>query len=207
MCCWDCGGNSGCAAAVGNVGGWRSVLIGWIDSVINGIVVSTSSWKPDVSSWMGWPAVDQDNGTECGAPVWILIQLAAGSERKSSGFWRRTTIGRSLGKKLAVAAQSLRVRCVQPGDLSMRSHDEAAAEQQLKLQRQPQRRQWLRSSTQTRGSGRKTTASGCSAGRAQPSRQTVRSPKPLPIPLALAGPCLAPAVAGPTNGWGAMSVG
>ena len=175
--------------------------------MISGIAVSTSSWKQDVSSWTGCPAVDQDNGPEGGAPVWISIRWAAGSARKSTGFLRRTTIGRSLGKKLAVAARSRSVPCVQPGDPSMRSHDEAGAEQQLKLQRPPQRRLWPRSSTQTRGSGRKTTASGCSAGRAQPSRQTVRSPKPLPIPLALGGPCRAPAVAGPTNGWGAMSVG
>ena len=208
MCCWDCGRKSGCAAAVGNVGGWRSVLIGWIGSVINGIAVSTSSWKPDVSSWMGCPAVDQDNAPECGAPVWILIQLAAGSARKSSGFWRRTTIGRSLGKKLAVAARSLRVRCVQPGDPSMRSHDEAAAEQQLKLQRPSQCRLWFRSSTQqTRASGQRTTASGCSAGRAQLSRQPVRSLKRLRIRLPQEGHCPVPAAAGPINGWREANVG
>ena len=182
-------------------------MIGWIDSVINGIVVSTSSWKPDVSSWMGCPAVDQDNGPECGAPVWILIQLAAGSARKSSGFWRRTTIGRSLGKKLAVAAQSLRVRCVQPGDLSMRSHDEAAAEHQLKLQRQPQRRLWLKSSNQISRIGRRMTAFEFSVGHGRRRRSPVRSQTRLRIRLPEEGHCRVPAVAGPINSWREANVG
>ena len=203
-----CDGNSGCAAAVGNVGGWRSVLIGWIGSVISGIAVSTRSWKQDVSSWTGCPAVDQDNGPEGGAPVWISIRWAAGSARKSTGFLRRTTIGRSLGKKLAVAARSRSVPCVQPGDPSMRSHDEVAVEQQLKLQRPPQCRLWFRSSTQqTRASGQRTPASGCSAGRAQLSRQPVRSPKPLRIRLPQEGHCRVPAAAVPINGWREANVG
>ena len=95
MCCWDCGGNSGCAAAVGNVGGWRSVLIGWIGSVISGIAVLTNFWKPDVSSSMVSPAVGLDNDPGSGVPVWTSIQWAAGSVKKSSGCWKRTTTGRT----------------------------------------------------------------------------------------------------------------
>ena len=74
-----------CAAAVGNVRGWRSVSIGWTGSVISGIAVSTSSWKPAVSSSMGCPVGDQDNGLEGGVPVWISIRWAAGSAKRSSG--------------------------------------------------------------------------------------------------------------------------
>ena len=208
MCCWDCGGNSGCAAAVGNVRGWRSVSIGWTGSVISGIAVLTSSWKPAVSSSMGCPVGDQDNGLEGGAPVWISIRWAAGSAKRSSGCWRRTTTGRSPGKRLAVVGQSLHVRCVPPVAPLMRSPAAAAAEQQRRLQRPHQRHLWLRSSTQqTRASGRRTTASGCSAGRALLSRQLVRNPKPRPIQRVPAGPCPAPAAAGSTNASRAMSVG
>ena len=103
MCCWDCGGNSGCVAAVGNVREWRSISIGWAGSVISGIVVSTSSWKPDVSSWMGCLAGDQDNGPEAGAPVWISIRWVDGLAKKSSGFLKRRTTGRSPGKSLRAA--------------------------------------------------------------------------------------------------------
>ena len=208
MGCWDYGGNSGCAAAVGNVRGWRSVSIGWTGSVISGIAVLTSSWKPAVSSWMGCPVGDQDNGLEGGAPVWISIRWAAGSAKRLSGCWKRTMTGRSPGKRLAVVGQSLHVRCVPPVAPLRRSLAGAAAEQQRRLQRPHQRHLWLRSSTQpTRASGRRTTASGCSAGRALPSRQRVRNPKPRPIPPAPAGPCRAPAAAGSTNGWRAVSVG
>ena len=207
MCCWDCGGNSGCAAAVGNVREWRSASIGWTGSVISGIAVSTSSWKPAASSWMGCPVGDPDTGLEGGAPVWISIQWAAGSAKKSSGCWKRTTTGRSLGKRLAVADQSLHVRCVPPVAPLRRSHAGVAAEQQHRLQRPHQRHLWLRSSTLILVSGQRKTASGCSAGHAQPSRQPVRSPKTRPTLRAPAGPCRAPADAGPINGWGAMSVG
>ena len=208
MCCWDCGGNSGCAAAVGNVRGWRSASIGWTGSVISGIAVWTSSWKPAVSSWMGCPVGDQDNGLVGGAPVWTSIRWAAGSAKKSSGCWKRTMTGRSPGKRLAVAGQSPHVRRVPPVAPLRRSPAGAAAEQQRRLQRPHQRHLWLRSSAQQiRASGRRTTASGCSAGRALPSRQPVLSPKPRPIQRALAGPCRAPAAAGSTNGWRAMSVG
>ena len=208
MCCWDCGGNSGCAAAVGNVGGWRSASIGWTGSVISGIAVSTSSWKPAVSSWMGCPVGDQDNGLEGGAPVWISIRWVAGSAKKWSGCWKRRTTGRSPGKTLAVAARSPRVPCVQPGARLRRSHAGAVAEPQRRFRRPHLRRQWLRNSMQqTRASGRRTTAFGCSAGRAQPSRQPVRSLTLLQIRLAPAEHCRAPAVAGPTNGWRGMGVG
>ena len=208
MCCWDCGGTSGCAAAVGNVRGWRSASIGWTGSVISGIAVSTSSWKPAVSSWMGCPVGDQDNGLEGGAPVWTSIRWAAGSAKKSSGCWKRTMTGRSPGKTLAVVVRSPRVRCVPPVAPLRRSPAGAAAEQQRRLQLPHQRHRWLRSSTQpTRASGRRTTASGCSAGRALPSRQLVRNPQPRPIQRAPAGSCRAPAVAGSTNASRAMSVG
>lgn len=53
LCCWDCGGNSGCVVGVGNVSEWRSILIGWIGFVISGIVVLISFWKLVVSLWMG----------------------------------------------------------------------------------------------------------------------------------------------------------
>ena len=207
MCCWDCGGNNGCAAAVGNVRGWRSVSIGWTGSVISGIAVSTSFWKPAVSLLMGCPVGDQDNGPEGGAPVWISIRWAAGSAKKLNGFWKRTTTGRSPGKRLAVAGQSLRVRCVPPVAPLRPSPAGVAAEQQLRLQRPHQRHLWLRSSTLILGSGRRTTASGCSAGHDRPSRQPVQSPKPRPIQRAPAGLCRAPAAAGPTNAWGEVSVG
>ena len=207
MCCWDCGGSSGCAAAVGNVRGWRSVSIGWTGSVISGIAVSTSSWKPAVSSWMGCPVGDQDNGLEGGAPVWISIRWAAGSAKRSSGCWKRTTTGRSPGKRLGVVGQSLHVRCVPPVAPLRRSHAGVAAEQQRRLQRPHQRHLWLRSSTLILVSGRRTTASGCSAGRALPSRQPVQSPKPRPIQRAPAGPCRAPAAPGSPHGWGAANVG
>ena len=207
MCCWDCGGNSGCAAAVGNVRGWRSASIGWTGSVISGIAVLTSSWKPAVSSSMGCPVGDQDNGLEGGAPVWISIRWAAGSAKRSSGCWKRTTTGRSHGKRLAVAGQSLHVRCVPPVAPLRRSHAAVAAEQQPRLQLPHQRHRWLRSSTLILVSGRRTTTSGCSAGHAQLSRQPVRNPKPRPIQRAPAGSCRAPAAAGSTNGWRAVSVG
>ena len=207
MCCWGCGGNSGCAAAVGNVGGWRSASIGWTGSVISGIAVSTSSWKPAVSSWMVCLVGDQDNGLEGGAPVWTSIRWAAGSAKKWSGCWKRRTTGRSPGKTLAVSARSPRVRCVQPGAPLRQFHAGAVAEPQRRFRRPRQRHLWLRSSMPILGSGRRTTASGCSAGRAQPSRQLVSSLTLLQIRLAPAGPCRAPAVAGSTNASRAMNAG
>ena len=207
MCCWGCGGNSGCAAAVGNVRAWRNASIGWTGSVISGIAVSTSSWKPAVSLWMGCPVGDQDNGPEGGAPVWISIRWVAGSAKKWSGSWKRRTTGRSPGKRLAVAAQSPRVRCVLLGGPLMRSPAGVVAAPQPRFRSQRPPRLCLRSSLPIRGSGRRTTASGCSAGRARPSPRRVRSLKPRPIPLARAGPCPGPAVAGPINGWRAVSVG
>ena len=126
---------------------------------------------------------------------------------KVSGCWQRPTTGRSPGKRLAVAGQSLRVRCAPPVAPSRPSPAVAAAEQERRLQRPHQRRLWLRSSTLILGSGPRTTASGCSAGHARPSRQPVRSPKLPPIQRVPAGLCRAPAAAGPTNGWGAVSVG
>ena len=127
MCCWGCGGNSGCAAGVGNVRTWRIASIGWTGSVISGIAVSTSFWKPDDSSWMESPVGDRDNDPEGAAPVWISIPWAAGSVKKLSGYWKRRTIGRSLGKSQVVAAQSRRVPPVRQGARSMRSHAEVAA--------------------------------------------------------------------------------
>ena len=185
---------------------WRSASIGWTGSVISGIAVSTSSWKPDVNLWMGCPVGDQDNGLEGGAPVWTSIRWAAGLAKRSSGCWKRTTTGRSPGKRLAVAGQSPHVRCALVGAPLMRSPAGVAAEQQLRFRRPHQRRLWLRSSMPILGSGRRMTASGCSAGHARSSRQLVQSPKPRPIQRAPAGLYRAPAAAGSTNGWGAMSV-
>ena len=205
MCCWDCGGNSGCAAVVGNVRGWRSASIGWIGSVINGIAVSTSSWKPDVSSWMGCPAEDQDNGQECGAPVWISTQWVAGSVKKSSGCWKRTTTGRSLGKSPAGAARSPCVPCVQPGAPSMRFHAGAAVLCRDQCQRQ--RRLWLRSSNQISRIGRRMTAFEFSVGHGRRRRSPVRSLKRLRIRLPQEGHCRVLAAAGPINGWREANVG
>ena len=83
----------------------------------------------------GCPVGDQDNGLECGAPVWISIRWAAGSAKRLSGCWKRTMTGRSPGKRLAVVGQSLHVRCVPPVAPLRRSPAGAVAEQQRRLQR------------------------------------------------------------------------
>ena len=182
-------------------------MIVWNGPVIRGIAVSTSSWKQAVSSSMVFPAGDPDNGPASGARVWTLIPSAVGWVKRLSGCWKRRTIGRSPGKRQDVAAQSPRVRCVLLGGPLMRSPAGVAVALQPRFRRQLPPRLWLRSSLPIRGSGRRTTASGCSAGRAQPSRQLVSSLTLLQIRLAPAGPCRAPAVAGPINGRRGMGVG
>ena len=205
MCCWDCGGNSGCAAVVGNVSGWRSASIGWTGSVISGIAVLTNFWKPDVSSSMVSPAGGLDNDPGSGVPVWTSIQWAAGSVKKSSGCWKKTTTGRSLGKSPGGAARSPCVPCVQPGAPSMRFHAGAAVLCRHQCQRQ--RRLWLRSSNQISRIGRRMTAFEFSVGHGRRRRSPVRSQTRLRIRLPEEGHCRVPAVAGPINSWREANVG
>ena len=210
MFCWVCDGNSGCDDGVGNVGGWRSDSIGWTGSVISGIAVLTSSWKPDVSSWMVCPAGVPDSDPGSGAQVWISIRWAAGSEKKLSGCSKRRTIGRSPGKSLGTTGRSQRLPRVPPGDPSMPSHVGAVVECQLQSHSQnshSQHRLLPRSSVPISRIGRRMTVSGFSAGHGRRRRYPGSSPKPLRIRLARDEHCRGPAAAGPTNGWREANVG